>query len=159
MDEVATILIEDLTLFAVPGVDIQEGWGADEPEASIKLTAPEILTAPPSNVVADESEPDTEAQSSASGMIPVNGAWVVSTARNTHTLHIVGSCFRTPGIHYHQWIEVDQQVEPHKFKKACKTCFPRGHPLIDAAVVENVESESRAWNAGGAFPGRWLVFL
>ena len=61
---------------------------------------------------------------------PSKGVWVVSTSRGVSTLHIVGSCYRIPGTRYGHWKEVPETVPMTSYKKACRGCFPRGHPII-----------------------------
>ena len=68
------------------------------------------------------------------------GTWLISTGRNAQCLHIVGNCFRTPGIHYLQWIAVADPVPEDFYKKVCSLCFPRGYPFLDASPPEQVEA-------------------
>ena len=61
---------------------------------------------------------------------PSKGVWVVSTSRGVATLHIIGNCYRVPGKHYGRWTIVDGAVPMTSYKKACRSCFVNGHPVI-----------------------------
>ena len=73
--------------------------------------------------------------------IPDTGSWVISTTRGTSCLHVVGNCHRIPGLHYHGWSVVDKNFTAGRYRKACKTCFSRGFPLVDPSPFEMVQPE------------------
>jgi hypothetical protein len=63
------------------------------------------------------------------------GAWVVSLDRGKtpQTLHRVGECFRTPGVHFKNYMilsedEVlgDEPALQPPYDRVCRDCFPRG---------------------------------
>ena len=87
-----------------------------------------------------ESEKETVEAESSMG-VPVGGAWLVSTSRGTSCLHILGGCHRIPGIHYGSWKVVSKGVGAEQYRKSCKTCFPRGFPLLQESAQVAVEAD------------------
>ena len=67
------------------------------------------------------------------------GTWVVT--RKYKCLHIVGNCYREPGVHYIHFEAVKTKVEKDMFRAACGVCFPLGWPLFEPAGPELVEEE------------------
>ena len=86
----------------------------------------------PSSESSEEDIPEPQRQ------LPAKGVWVVSTSRGVATLHIVGACYRVPGKHYGKWTVVQDPVIPKAFKKACRTCFQRGYPLIRSPAKQPI---------------------
>ena len=73
--------------------------------------------------------------------IPQVGSWIISASRGVSTLHVIGACYRVPGVNYKSWSVVSNLVEKGAYKKACKSCFPKGYPLIKENPEGNVENE------------------
>ena len=82
-------------------------------------------------VVRYEAESSEEEAAPKILVVPKSGTWVISTSRGTATLHIVGACFRKPGTHYSSWVPVHDPVSVDKFKRACRSCFKKGYPIIN----------------------------
>ena len=82
------------------------------------------------------SESSEEETPPLTSTIPGIGTWVVTVGRGASTLHIVGKCYRKPQKHYSAWVAVTDPVNSASYKKPCKTCFPRGYPLITGAPKE-----------------------
>ena len=130
-------LVESLRIFRTTTVT--------EPEAKPKWEANEGLMeveqagVPATKELFRVEEDDEEEEES----LPEIGTWIISDAafRGTKCLHIVGSCYRQPKIHYKMWTTVADPVCPTSFKKACKTCFPEGYPWEDLSMEEVVEPE------------------
>ena len=59
-------------------------------------------------------------------------------------LHVVGRCYRVPGVHYRDWNEVSEAVQANAHGKACKQCFPLGFPVITEGHIESVSSKREA---------------
>ena len=75
--------------------------------------------------------------------MPKTVAWIVTKTasyRNLGCLHVIGRCYRVPGVHYKAWSEVAEGVDNSLFAKACKHCFPLGYPVIDDAHLETAEA-------------------
>ncbi len=82
-----------------------------------------------------ESELETEVID-----LPVGGDWVITTgAQSRKCLHVVGNCFRVPSIHYKKWCIVHDPVDDTMFRSACRSCFPRGYPLVTVPETDLVE--------------------
>ena len=75
---------------------------------------------------------------------PNAAAWVVTQPKSEcpGCLHAVGRCYRTPGVHYSDWVEVTESVPPGSYGKACKQCFPLGFPIITYVHLESVASKT-----------------
>ena len=77
---------------------------------------------------------------------PEVAAWVVTTGRTGAStsggcLHVIGRCFRVPGVHYKCWKEVAATIPPGSYRKSCRQCFPHGHPAHDGRPAEVVDSK------------------
>ena len=73
------------------------------------------------------------------------GKRVVSLDRSSErpmTLHIVGSCYRTPGLHYSKFTVLDD-TERGVYQSLCKECFPKDKDPLDVNLVSS-ESESES---------------
>ena len=64
----------------------------------------------------------------------------LASKRQAGCLHVIGRCYRIPGIHYKNWVEVAEGVLHIAFLTACKQCFPLGYPVIEDAHLETVEA-------------------
>ena len=74
---------------------------------------------------------------------PKTAAWVITqpaSKRQLGCLHVIGRCYRIPGLHYKKWLEVSESVESTAFSSACKQCFPLGYPIIKDAHLETIEA-------------------
>ena len=47
-----------------------------------------------------------------------------------------------PGVHYKDWIEVAENTTTGAFERACRQCFPLGHPVIKDAHLEKISSKT-----------------
>ena len=63
-----------------------------------------------------------------------------ASKRKAGCLHVIGRCYRIPGIHYKTWVEVAEGADKSAFPTACRQCFPLGYPLIEEAHLETVEA-------------------
>ena len=112
--------------------DPEKWWKKDSPEAmEDKLDEKKVIQ--------DESSEDDQPVEKKS--IPGIGTWVVSISRDRTCLHIIGKCHRVPEVHYYLWKEVKPDVKDDCFKKACKVCFPRGHPVFSSEPLEEIDDE------------------
>ena len=75
--------------------------------------------------------------------IPADGSWIITASRGVSTLHVMSNCYRIPGINYKNWTVVAEPVAEGSFRKACKTCFPRGYPVIEDGIEEEVDGEMK----------------
>ena len=78
--------------------------------------------------------------------LPEVASWIVTTGRswpstNGGCLHVIGRCFRIPGVGYKFWEEVTVAVPPGCYRKPCRQRFPHGHPAHDGLPAEVVESK------------------
>ena len=75
---------------------------------------------------------------------PNASAWVVtrSRAKKLGCLHVIGRCYRVPGVHYKDWTEVPESIAPRNYDWACRQCFPLGHPIIEDAHLEQISSKT-----------------
>jgi hypothetical protein len=89
-----------------------------------------------------EEDSDPEEATSSTAAMPGIGAWIVSLGMSHRTccLHIVGSCYRKPTIHFKKWTVVHDPVPSSLYRKACQKCFPRGYPLVTPELQEVVEA-------------------
>ena len=103
------------------------------------VPAPQVLlVAPGSVVMVDDGEQDQGSQTGTDSeeVVLSAGAWTVSCKRSgaAETLHQVGKCWRTPGVHYRRFIVLDNEeiVENKKntnlklYSRVCRECFPEG---------------------------------
>ena len=100
------------------------------------LMGPHI--APPAPLFVSEEEQEQEPPTGADSVVVVlsAGAWTVSCKRSgaAETLHQVGRCWRTPGVHYRRYIVLDNDeiVENKRasdkklYSRVCRECFPEG---------------------------------
>ena len=92
-----------------------------------------------------EAELDTASDKEAEAEVvpaPPSSAWVITRAainKKNGCLHVIGRCHRIPGLHYKYWCEVAEGAGGIAFSKACKQCFPLGHPEVHDAHLESVE--------------------
>ena len=108
-------------------------------EEELRVYAEELLSpSVPGHPAAleDKIVPNVDSDSSAEeahtspDQIPAKGVWVVTSGRNTSTLHIVGKCFRIPMKHYTMWKVVADPVQQAAFRRPCRSCFPQGYPIV-----------------------------
>ena len=69
--------------------------------------------------------------------------WIITkpaSKRQLGCLHVIGRCYRIPGLHYKNWVEAAEGVDSTAFASACKQCFPLGYPIIEEAHLETVEA-------------------
>ena len=87
-----------------------------------------------------------EPQCETAPLLPNAAAWVVTKpkAKKLGCLHVLGRCYRIPGVHYSDWTEVTESVTSGSYDKACRQCFPLGHPVIKDAHLEAVSSKTEA---------------
>ena len=92
---------------------------------------------------AESSSSSTDAAPAPIPHLPNATAWVVTKARSKGLgcLHVVGRCFRVPGVHYKELTEVTEAVQARAYGKACKQCFPLGFPNITDGHVETISSK------------------
>ena len=90
------------------------------------------------------SESNSEAEEIGTSVKSLKTAtWIITkplSKRQLGCLHVLGRCYRTPGFHYKNWMEVAEGVESTAFSSACKQCFPLGYPIIKDAHLETVEA-------------------
>ena len=90
------------------------------------------------------SEPNSEAEDIGTSVkSPKTAAWIITkpaSKRQVGCLHVIGRCYRMPGLHYKNWVEVVEGVESTAFSSACKQCFPLGYPIIKDAHLETIEA-------------------
>ena len=97
-----------------------------------------ILVALGPEVLVSDGEQDQESRTGTDSdeVVLSAGAWTVSCKRSgaAETLHHVGRCWRTPGVHYRRFIVLDNDeiVENKKatdlklYTRVCRECFPEG---------------------------------
>ena len=78
------------------------------------------------------------------------GARVVSLTKGEgeRTLHVVGKCWRVPGVHYSKFCVLDDE-EVGEFSRVCKDCFPKLSEVSssDCSTVSSDSSDSDESNA------------
>ena len=108
------------------------------------ISVPVIIDPDPIPVVPTQYEVDTSVPSG--GWVRLSaGKRVVSLDRSSErpmTLHIVGSCYRTPGLHYSKFTVLDD-TERGVYQSLCKECFPKDKDPLDVNLVSS-ESESES---------------
>jgi len=61
-------------------------------------------------------------------VLPALGIYVVSLRRNSkhRTLHLVGACYRRPGVDYQDWLALGDSKPPaSEYTSVCRQCWPR----------------------------------
>ena len=76
--------------------------------------------------------------------VPNTTAWVVTRLKSKKPgcLHVIGRCYRVPGVHYKDWVEVAENASSGSFERACRQCFPLGHLVIRDAHLEQISSKT-----------------
>lgn len=128
-----------LQTFGPPDADAAEllvrkyGWRTEGDHGSLK-----VLEGNSDEEKSVEPAPKTD------GKLPNIDTWVVSTRADGLTekgcLHIVGKCFRQPGVHYQRWVVVDATISSGQYLKACRQCFPAGLHQV-SLQVETAEQD------------------
>jgi hypothetical protein len=101
------------------------------------------LDALPEAAVSTESE--KEEAGDIKPPLPTLNSWVVTSSKGGNKgakgcLHVIGRCYRVPGIHYLRWRGVADNATASEFAKACKQCFPFGYPEHDGRPPECIEA-------------------
>ena len=74
---------------------------------------------------------------------PKAAAWIVTniaSSKRLGCLHVIGRCYRIPGVHYKAWNEVAEGEDNTAFSTACRQCFPLGYLVFGDAHLETVEA-------------------
>ena len=110
----------------------------DEDEV-LELVAVEDVPEGPPQQVQEVSSSDEEV-----GKPPCRGKFVVSlTTKGSRTLHRIGECYRTPGVHYYNYEMLgDSRPAAATYHRTCKDCFQQGLPAEDADSGESEGSSS-----------------
>ena len=74
-----------------------------------------------------------------------NGFVVAITTTKHRRLHFMGNCGRRPGEHYRSFqMFGDTPLEPHRYDKRCKQCFPEEDRLVTITKPGGMEEESES---------------
>ena len=65
----------------------------------------------------------------------------ISQKWKTRTLHGLGRCYRTPGIHYKDYVESEGQPTPQEYDAICQACWPleKGKSSLQAVAEPDGE--------------------
>ena len=74
----------------------------------------------------------------------VKGPYVVSMSVRTRVrcLHLVGGCWRQPGVGYFQYEDLGPIADASKYNRVCKQCWPSGFEGTAAQAEEKAGNES-----------------
>ena len=127
--------VEEMILRLREGRDVLQS-----PEDPIDLDWPHDIDAGNvSGIEVDVTEP--------AGGWPIlsEGKRVISISRasgSSRTLHVVGRCWRRPGVHFRDFVFLDEG-ERGQYSALCKECFPKQKdPILETATDSDSESSS-----------------
>ena len=74
----------------------------------------------------------------------VKGPYVVSMSMRTSVrcLHLVGGCWRQPGVTYFKYEDLGPIADASKYNRVCKQCWPGGFKGTAAQAEEKAGNES-----------------
>lgn len=144
-DECVQEQMEQLRTFAEPGgwVDapLRVRWAMEGP-IGVRLGNDDAV---PSNADDDDWNEDEDDRLKQDDAEKLRGLFVCSIVgrSSTKTLHKVGECHRLPGIHYHRFEVLGEDVPcTSKYHKTCSICFPDDSKLISVEDTDSSEGVS-----------------
>ena len=130
-----SVAAEQLVLLSYFGRDTAPAASDSEELRSASDSATDVISSSSENEdAAPARKPPSPAQAQGKFFVSIVGR------SKQRTLHRSGECYRKPGVHYKEFLDLgDQWPNKSDYHRACKACFPR---QLGRTEGENQESSS-----------------
>ncbi|CAK9037827.1 DnaJ-like subfamily C member 17 [Durusdinium trenchii] len=108
---------------------VEDGGGsasAEGQEGPVQVDSPSVRSWSPTEIFSEEEDQNVDAADKGDEF-PM-GTFVLSVVGRSkaRTLHVIGGCYRIPGVHYREYVVVGSErpdIDPKQGEKLCSTCF------------------------------------
>ena len=125
---------------------VEDGGGsasAEGQEGPVQVDSPSVRSWSPTEIFSEEEDQNVDAADKGDEF-PM-GTFVLSVVGRSkaRTLHVIGGCYRIPGVHYREYVVVGSErpdIDPKQGEKLCSTCFGAKEKMLEV-IQAGAEAE------------------